>query len=104
MVVFTLKSPADIREGVRQRLKQRRLALNLTQAGLARRAGVSLGSLKRFETTGRVAFDALLRIALVLDLLGDFDRIGVEDAASLTGRSLDEILAAGRRRNRGRLS
>ena len=77
--------------------------MNLTQAGLAKRSGVSLGSLKRFETTGLIAFDSLLRLALVLDCLEDFDRVAAEDDSALAGRSLDDILAADRPRKKGRL-
>lgn len=77
--------------------------MRLTQAGLAKRSGVTLGSLKRFETSGLIAFDSLLKIALVLDCLADFDRLVVDDDRSLTTRSLDEVLAAGRTRKKGRL-
>jgi transcriptional regulator with XRE-family HTH domain len=98
-----LKSPSDVLEEVRDRFKQRRLALNLTQSGLAKRSGVTLGSLKRFETTGLVAFDSLLRLALVLDCLGDFNALAADDGQSLTGRPLDEVLAGVRTRKKGRM-
>ena len=99
-----LRSPNEVLEGVRDRFKRRRLSLNLTQAGLARRSGVTLGSLKRFETTGLIAFDSLLRLALVLDCLGEFDGVATVDAQSLSGRPLDEILAETRPRKKGRMT
>jgi hypothetical protein len=34
-----------------------------------------LGSLKRFEQTGQISFESLLKIALVLDCLKDFENI-----------------------------
>jgi transcriptional regulator with XRE-family HTH domain len=104
MLAISLKSPNDVLQEVRDRFKRRRLALNLTQAGLAKRSGVSLGSLKRFETTGLIAFDTLLKLALVLDCLGDFDRLAADDARSLTGRPLDEVLAGARTRKKGRMT
>ncbi|MEZ5817401.1 MAG: helix-turn-helix transcriptional regulator [Hyphomicrobiaceae bacterium] len=82
-------------------MKQRRLALNLTQSGLATRSGVTLGSLKRFETKGLIAFDSLLKLALVLECLDDFDKIAVDDDRALSARSLDEILAGDRTRKKG---
>ena len=103
-MAVSLKSPTDVLEEVRDRFKGRRLALNLTQAGLAKRSGVALGSLKRFETTGLVAFDSLLKLAIVLDCLGDFDRLAADDAQSLTGRPLDEVLAGNRTRKKGRMT
>lgn len=87
---------------MRQSFKARRLALDLTQAGLAKRAGVTLGSLKRFETTGLIAFDSLLKLALVLECLDDFDGIAAEGDERLATRSLDAILAGDRRRKKGR--
>ena len=98
-----LRSPPDVLLDVRERFKRRRLALNLTQAGLAKRSGVTLGSLKRFETTGLIAFDSLLKLALVLDCLDDFGHLAADDERALTGRSLDDILAANRPRKKGRL-
>lgn len=88
---------------VRDRFKGRRLAMNLTQNGLARRSGVALGSVKRFEHGGLIAFDSLLKIALVLDCLGDFDKVCIKDAQELSSKSLDQVLAAGKPRKKGRL-
>jgi transcriptional regulator with XRE-family HTH domain len=101
---ISVKSPNDVLDGVRDRFRRRRLALNLSQAGLAKRSGVPLGSLKRFEKTGLVAFDSLLKLALVLDCLGDFDRLAADDAQSLSGRPLDEVLAVTHTRKKGRMT
>ena len=49
MNVYTILSPSEVTEDLANRLKQRRLARNLTQAGLAARSGVPLGTLKKFE-------------------------------------------------------
>jgi hypothetical protein len=42
---------------------------------LAKRSGVSLGSLKRFETTGQISLESLLLLADVLNRLDDFDAV-----------------------------
>lgn len=102
-MALLLKSPTDTLSEVRDRFKDRRLAKNLTQSGLAKRSGVTLGSLKRFEQTGLIAFDSLLNISLVLDCLGDFDKVCVEDPQALSSMSLDQVLAAGKTRKKGRL-
>jgi len=57
--------------GIAGRLKAKRLARNLTQQGLAARAGMSVGSVKRFEKTGQISFASLLNIALILDCLDE---------------------------------
>lgn len=103
-MAISLKSSNDVLQEVRDRFKRRRLALNLTQAGLAKRSGVALGSLKRFETSGLVAFDSLLKLALVLDCLEDFDGLAAEDALSMSGKPLDEVLAGSRTRKKGRMT
>jgi transcriptional regulator with XRE-family HTH domain len=97
-----LRTPEDVGNALRDRLRQRRLALNLSQATVAERSGINVHSLRRFERTGLIAFDSLLKIALVLGVLEDFDRVASTELVPEETRSLDEILAAGRSRIRGR--
>ena len=73
MIDVNLKGSHDHLIDIAQRAKEKRLTLNLTQAELAARSGVSLASLKRFEASGRIAFVSLLHIALVLGNLADFE-------------------------------
>ena len=98
-----LKTPQDVQQELAGRFKARRLSMNLTQEGLSRRSGVSWSSLKRFESTGLIALDSLLKIALVLECLSDFDRVCADDGRGLAGKSLDEILSAARTRKKGRI-
>ena len=57
------------------RHKMLRKQAGYTQSELARRSGVSLGSLKRFETTGHISLEALFLLIDVLGRLDDFDMI-----------------------------
>ncbi len=98
-----LRTPRDVQRDLAMRFKARRLALNWTQEGLAARAGVSWSSLKRFEHTGLIALDSMLKLSLVLDCLSDFDRVAADDRPGLGGRSLDEILREPKPRRKGRL-
>ena len=100
---ISLTTPRDVQRELAGRLKARRLALNLTQEGLAGRSGVSWSSLKRFERTGLIAFDGLLRLSLVLGCLGDFDRICADAGPRLAPISLDELLTEPKVRRKGRL-
>lgn len=54
--------------------------MNLTREGLATRAGVNWSCLKRFDYTGLIALDALLKLAMVLECLCDFDQVCAKDA------------------------
>jgi transcriptional regulator with XRE-family HTH domain len=72
MLAQSLKTPKDVRQELAARAKEHRLVLNISQKELAERSGVSLGSVKRFESSGLVSLSSLLEIALVLGCLDDF--------------------------------
>ena len=82
------------------KFRQQRLAMSLTQEGLANRSGVSFGSVKRFERLGQISLESLLKTALVLDLLKDFEAIG-HNRSNTEGLSLDEVLADNKNKKRG---
>jgi len=69
------KKPVDVLQEIAQRHKVLRKQWGYSQSELARRSGVSLGSLKRFETTGQISLESLLLLADVLNRLNDFDAI-----------------------------
>jgi transcriptional regulator with XRE-family HTH domain len=62
-------TPKDVQFKVAEQIKVLRKKAGYSQAELARRAQVSLGSYKRFEASGLIAFDALLRISFILGRL-----------------------------------
>lgn len=94
-----LKTPKEIMLAIAQRAKHCRLALNLTQTGLATRSNVSLGSLKRFERTGKISLESLLNLALVLENLNTFDQVFTYQRPKIT---LDEIIKQQKLPQRGR--
>ncbi len=99
----SLITPQDVRHDLAQRFKARRLLLNLSQEGLAARSGVSWSSLKRFERTGLIALDSLLKLALVLACLEDFEKLCARDESGMSTKSLDQLLAKPRLRRKGSL-
>lgn len=80
--------------------KARRLAVNLTQMGLAQRSGVSLGTLKKFERSGKISFESLLKIAMALGATQEFESLFAA-SASAGLLSLDELLKQPKERKRG---
>ncbi|WP_200862123.1 helix-turn-helix domain-containing protein [Asticcacaulis sp. AC402] len=101
LLALSLSVPSDVLDEMRLRLRALRLSKALTQDELGLRSGVSLGSLKRFERTGQISFESLLRLALVLGRLDDFQRF----AESLTPASiltLDDSEKLPSTRKRGR--
>ena len=91
-------SPADICHDVAIRARTARLAANLSQAGLAERAGVSLGSLRRFESSGAASLELVVRVALALKSEDGFAALFKPQ----TYTSLDKALNATTSRKRGR--
>ena len=74
------------------RAAKRRKESGLTQTQLAKKAAVSLGSLRRFEQTGAVSFDALVRICIALDCEDGLDALFAQRAY----RSIQEVIDAQR--------
>ena len=75
MLSFLPPTPSDMMGILKTKFRQRRKVLGYTQPELSSRSGVSLGSLKRFESSGQIALESLLKLALVLECLGDFSSL-----------------------------
>ncbi len=71
---FVLATPEDTARQLAEKSRALRLARNWKQATLAERSGVSLGSLQRFERTGLVSLQNLLKLAFALGRLADFEQ------------------------------
>ncbi len=92
----------DIAKKIAEELKKARLAADLTQQGLSTRSGVSLGSLKRFERTGKISLRHLIELAFVLRLENRFlDMFAIDEP-----ETLDFLLSkeSSSKRQRGRKS
>lgn len=74
-----LKLPSTVIEELANRAKALRKTRGFSQAELAKRSGVSLGSLKRFEQTGQISLESLLMLAFTLKALDPFDELFKED-------------------------
>lgn len=75
MPSFTLITPEEISLDLAQRVKELRLAKKWKQETLAQRSGVSKGSLKRFEQTGKISMDSFLKLVFALGRLDELDAI-----------------------------
>ena len=90
MLDINMHTPSSIMEELKSHFTQKRLSLNLAQQGLSKKSGVSLGSLKRFEHSGQISLESLLKLAVVLDCLDDFRDIAQSPKQEL--KSIDELL------------
>ena len=96
-MTFSVLSSEGVALELALRVKSNRLALSLTQEGLARRSGVSFGTLKKFERTGRIALVSFIRLVIALGDEGALEGLLLEKKYS----SLDEVLSVKKKPKRG---
>ncbi len=99
MSVFMI-TPPEMAGYIAKQAQEKRLSLNLSQQTLAERSGVSYGVLKKFERTGKISLESLLKLALTLGSLATFkDLFKATPPEQL--RSLDALINE-KTRKRGR--
>lgn len=96
-----LLSTRDLLALIAQQFQIRRLNLNLTQKSLSTRAGVSYGVLKKFERTGKISLESLLKLSVVLDCSHHFESLFKVDLTTTPYLTLDQLLQDNSRK-RGR--
>ena len=97
-IMISLLTPNKARFQLAENLRERRLAMGLTQAGLAARSGVALATLRKFERTGAASIETLLKLLAVVG--------GLEEVIKATTpverefSSIDEVIKADARPKR----
>lgn len=88
MLAIGFVPPTEVAAQLAARVKARRLEMNITQVGMAERAGLKYATYRRFERTGEISLRGLLQVAFAMDMLSDFDVL----FARRQYESLDELL------------
>jgi transcriptional regulator with XRE-family HTH domain len=93
-------SPGALKLGLAARARARRLEMNLTQKGMAARAGIPVATYRRFETTGDISVSNLILVSVVLRMTSDIEKLFSERRY----QNIDEVINAEklRARKRGR--
>ncbi len=91
-IMIVLLTTAKAQERLAANMQARRLAIGLTQAGLAARSGVALGTLRKFERTGAASIEALLKLLAVVGGLEEVIKASAPDAMEFS--SIDEVITA----------
>lgn len=99
-MTFAVLSTEDIALELALRLKNFRLAHRLTQEGLAKRSGVSFGTLKKFERTGQIALVSFIRLVVALGDEAALENLLLEKKFS----TLDEVLNVKKKPKRGTIT
>ena len=63
---YVWETAEEMDAALAKRIRGIRKRRRLTQQGLSERSGVSLGTLKRFETTGQISLLSLTKLAIAL--------------------------------------
>ena len=95
---FINKTPDSLMSGIAGRVRQRRLEKGWTQKMLAAKAGLSLPSYRRFESSGEISLRSLVMLAFALDMTDEFETL----FNSRTYQSIDDILKAEQPKQRKR--
>ena len=82
------KTPNEIARNLAGKIRQQRKKLKISQQELAEKSGVSLGSIKRFETKYEISLQSLIKISIALDLDNDFENL----FTTKTYTSINEVI------------
>ena len=85
---FNPKTPNDIAHELIEKIKQHRKKLKISQAQLASKSGVSLGSIKRFESKYEISLNSFIKILIALNLEGDLENLFTQKNYN----SIDEVI------------
>ncbi len=86
--LFNSKTPNDIAKELVEKIKQHRKKLKISQAQLASKSGVSLGSIKRFESKYEISLNSFLKILIALNLEQDLENLFTQKSYN----SIDEVI------------
>ena len=86
--LFNPKTPNDIAKELVEKIKQHRKKLKISQNQLATKSGVSLGSIKRFESKYEISLNSFIKILIALNLEQDFENLFTQRSYN----SIDEVI------------
>ncbi len=85
-----LVSPGQTSKSIGQRERALRRQKGITQQELSERSGVTLGTLRRFEQTGQVSLESLVRLAYALGCEDGFESLFSKPAYKSIQEVIDE--------------
>jgi transcriptional regulator with XRE-family HTH domain len=100
MISVNMMTPGEMQKAIAGRARDLRLELNLSQKTLSEKSGISYGSLKKFEQTGQISLGSLLKLAVILGCMDDFNALFALKSPE-KALSLDALIEHGTRK-RGR--
>ena len=87
-LLFNPKTPNEIAKELVEKIKQHRKKLKISQAQLAIKSGVSLVSIKRFESKYEISLNSFIKILIALNLEQDLENLFTQKNYN----SIDEVI------------
>lgn len=72
---FNKITPKEIDKLIAERIRNIRKRKKISQEKLSEKSGVSLGSVKRFESSGEISLISLTKIAIALNCENELERL-----------------------------
>ena len=98
--MISLITPAKAQKKLAEHARTQRLQMELTQEGLAKRSGVPLPTLRKFERTGAISLESFLKLHMVLGSLEDI--LKATQMKETQFSSIDDVLEADKKPTRQR--
>ena len=89
MARIYLHSPSELAQAIGAQARALRKRQGLSQNELAKRAGLSRRTIQRFEDTGTLTLEGLIKVAFALGVPDTFDQLFAQPEP----RSIDEVLS-----------
>ncbi len=87
LVIYN-KTPREISQLIAKRIAHIRKRKKTSQVRLSDKSGVSLGSIKRFESSGLIALESLIKIAIALNCEKELEML----FSNVPPESIDEVI------------
>jgi transcriptional regulator with XRE-family HTH domain len=101
-MAFGLALATEILQALGQRIRAQRLAQELPQLELAQMAGLSLGALRKLESSGQSSLETLVRTVYALGLVDELEDLFVLKRQTIAQMAQAEALGQRRRATRRR--
>lgn len=88
MEAYLWETAEEMDEKLAQRVRRIRKRRSISQEELSRISGVSYGSIKRFETSGKISLLSLTKIAIALDCADEIRQLFSE----ILYKSIEEVI------------
>lgn len=91
MEALVWETAEELDQKIAERFRRIRKRRSISQQRLVEMSGVSYGSIKRFESKGRISLLSLTRLAIALDAVDD-----LRNLLQVPYRSIQEVINEGR--------